>query len=83
MTTVAVAAVHVGVGERRVGDRHLQRVGQQVALADREVHVVADAPRLARFGDDAAAVAVVFARALQLLRLFCSASHCRLGTIAR
>ena len=41
----------VGVGERRVGDRHLQRVGQQIALADRQVHVVADAPR-PHFGDD-------------------------------
>ena len=40
----AVAAVHVGVGERRVGDRHLQRVRQQFALPDREVHVVADRP---------------------------------------
>ena len=50
----AFAAVHVGVGERRVGDRHLQRVGQQVALADGEVHVVADAPR-AHFADDPAA----------------------------
>ena len=33
------------VGDRRVGDRHLQRVGLQVALADGEVDVVADRPR--------------------------------------
>ena len=32
------------VGDRRVGDRHLQRVGLQVALADREVDVVARRP---------------------------------------
>ena len=32
------------VGERRVGDGHLQRRGLQVALADREVDVVADGP---------------------------------------
>ena len=29
------------VAERRIGDRHLQRVGLQVALPDREVDVVA------------------------------------------
>ena len=56
---LAVAFVHVGVGEGRVGDRHLQRVGQQVALADGEVHVVADAPG-AHFADDRAAAAGVF-----------------------
>ena len=32
------------VGDRRVGDRHLQRRGLQVALADREVDVVAQRP---------------------------------------
>ncbi len=32
------------VGDRRVGDRHLQRVGLQVALADGEVDVVARRP---------------------------------------
>ena len=36
----AFAAVHERVGQRRVGDRHLQRVGLQVALADGQVHVV-------------------------------------------
>ena len=55
----AVAVVHVGVREGRVGDRHLQRVGQQVALADGEVHVVADAPG-AHFADDRAAAVGVF-----------------------
>ena len=33
------------VGDRRVRDRHLQRVGLQIALADREVDVVAHGPR--------------------------------------
>ena len=33
------------VGDRRVRDRHLQRVGLDVALADGEVDVVADRPR--------------------------------------
>ena len=32
------------VAERRVGDRHLQRVGLQVALADRQLDVVAGRP---------------------------------------
>ena len=32
------------VGERRVGDRHLQRVGLQVALAGRQLDVVAGRP---------------------------------------
>ena len=49
----SIAAVPEGVGEGRIGDRHLQRRGQQVALADRQVHVVADAPR-PDFGDEAA-----------------------------
>ena len=40
------------VGDRGVGDRHLQRRGLQVALADREVDVVADRPR-ALVGDAA------------------------------
>src|SRR6185436_13977599 len=39
--------------DRPVGDRHLQRRGLEVALADREVHVVADRPR-AHVGDAAA-----------------------------
>ena len=44
------------VGDRRVGDRQLQRRGLEVALADGEVLVVADRPRTA-VGDPAAAVA--------------------------
>ena len=51
---VPLPPLREGVGERRVGDGHLQRRGQQIALADRQVHVVADAPR-PHFGDDAAA----------------------------
>ena len=62
----AVAVVHVGVGERRVGDGHLQRVGQQVALADGEVHVVADAPG-AHFADDRAGAVVLCVFAGDLL----------------
>ena len=50
----AFAAVAEGVGQRRVGDRHLQRRGQQIALADGQVHVVAHAPR-PPIGDAAAA----------------------------
>ena len=32
------------VPDRRIGDRHLQRIGLQIALADGEVHVVAVGP---------------------------------------
>ncbi len=72
----AFAAVHVGVGERRVGDRHLQRVGQQVALADRQVHVVADAPGPA-FADDVARLAVVCAFAFGFERVLFGAPLAR------
>ncbi len=65
----AVAVVAVGVGERRVGDGHLQRVGQQISLPDREVHVVADRPRRAGFGDDVARLAVVFVLAFGFERV--------------
>ena len=53
MHHVAIAPMSEGVGERRVRHRHLQRRGEQIALADGQVHVVADAPR-APVGDAAA-----------------------------
>ncbi len=62
------AAVAVSVDERRVGDRHLQRIGLQFALPDGEVHVVADPPRR-YFGDDPAGGDVAPVLALQLERV--------------
>ena len=56
------------VGQRRVGDRELQRRGLQVALADGEVDVVARRPRRARCRRTCTARRVVCAVDVRLLR---------------
>src|ERR1700691_2707210 len=61
----AFAVVRVGVGDSRVGDGHLQRVSQEIALPDGQVHVVADRPG-AWFADYAARGAVGAPTAFEL-----------------